>query len=77
MLKVTPGEAYAKVESSKGEFGYYIVSDGGLKPYRVSVRGPSLPAGFLWAQKHLPKMKIDDVAVWMGTLGICPPDFDK
>ncbi|MBK5261970.1 MAG: NADH-quinone oxidoreductase subunit D [Peptostreptococcaceae bacterium] len=76
-LKVPPGEAYEKVESSKGEFGYYIVSDGGLKPYRVSVRGPSLPAGFLWAQKHLPTMKIDDVAVWMGSLGICPPDFDK
>jgi NADH-quinone oxidoreductase subunit D len=76
-LKVPPGEAYEKVESSKGEFGYYIVSDGGLNPYRVSVRGPSLPAGFLWAQKHLPTMKIDDVAVWMGTLGICPPDFDK
>ena len=77
MLKVQPGEAYAKVESSKGEFGYYIVSKGEKKPYRVSVRGPSLPAGFLWATKHLPKMKIDDVAVWMGTFGICAPDFDK
>lgn len=76
-LKVPAGEAYEKVESSKGEFGYYIVSDGGKKPYRVSVRGPSLPAGFLWAQKHLPTMKIDDVAAWMGSLSICPPDFDK
>ncbi|MCX7951329.1 MAG: NADH-quinone oxidoreductase subunit D [Clostridiales bacterium] len=77
MLKVPKGEAYAKVESSKGEFGYYVVSDGGLKPYRVGVRGPSLPAGLLYAQKHLPKMKIDDVAAWMASLAICPPDIDK
>lgn len=76
-LKVPEGEAYAKVESSKGEYGYYVVSNGGLNPYRVSVRGPSLPAAFLWAQKHLPTMKIDDVAAWMGALSICPPDFDK
>lgn len=76
-LKVNPGEAYCKVESSKGEYGYYIISDGGYNPYRVSVRGPSLPAGFLWAQKHLPTMKIDDVAAWMAAFSICPPDFDK
>ncbi len=76
-LKVPKGEAYAKVESSKGEFGYYVVSDGGMKPYRVAVRGPSLPAGLLLAQKHLPKMKIDDVAAWMASLAICPPDIDK
>jgi len=76
-LTVPPGEAYAKVESSKGEYGYYIVSDGGMKPYRVGVRGPSLPAGLLLAQKHLPKMKIDDVAAWMASLAICPPDIDK
>jgi len=76
-LTVQPGEAYAKVESSKGEYGYYVVSDGGMKPYRVGVRGPSLPAGLLLAQKHLPKMKIDDVAAWMASLAICPPDIDK
>ncbi len=35
------GEAYARVESSKGEFGTYIVGDGGVKPYRVRVRSPT------------------------------------
>ena len=74
---IPPGEAYSKVESSKGEFGYYVVSNGGLNPYRVSVRGPSLPAGLFVCHKHLPGMRIDDVALWMGTLAICPPDFDK
>jgi len=76
-LIVPAGDAYARVESSKGEFGYYLVSDGGLKPYRVSVRGPSLPAGLSLCHKHLPGMLIDDVAIWMASLAICPPDFDK
>lgn len=74
---VPEGDAYARVESSKGEFGYHVVSDGGLKPYRVSVRGPSLPAGLSVCHKHLPGMKIDDVALWMASLSVCPPDFDR
>lgn len=35
------GEAYSRVESSKGEFGTYIVGDGGVKPYRVRIRSPT------------------------------------
>ncbi len=76
-LKVPAGDAYSKVESSKGEFGYYVVSDGGEKPYRVSVRGPSMPAGLTLCHKHLPGMKIDDVAAWMMSFAICPPDIDR
>jgi NADH-quinone oxidoreductase subunit D len=74
---VPPGDAYARVESSKGEYAYYVVSDGGLKPYRVSVRGPSLPAGLSLCRRQLPGMLIDDVAIWMASLGVCPPDFDR
>ncbi|MBN2724374.1 MAG: NADH-quinone oxidoreductase subunit D [Deltaproteobacteria bacterium] len=76
-LRVPKGDAYSKVEASKGEFGYYVVSDGGLKPYRVSVRGPSMPAGMYLCHKHLRGMKIDDVAVWMASFAICPPDIDR
>ena len=39
--KVPVGEAYACVESPRGELGVYIVSDGSSTPYRMHVRGPS------------------------------------
>jgi NADH-quinone oxidoreductase subunit D len=38
---VPTGEAYAAVESPRGELGVYAVSDGGTSPYRVHVREPS------------------------------------
>ena len=40
-FKVPPGEAYAPVESPRGELGVYLVSDGTSVPYRVHVRAPS------------------------------------
>lgn len=40
-FKVPEGEAYAAVESPRGELGCYIVSDGTAKPYRMHIRGPS------------------------------------
>ncbi len=40
-FKVPPGETYQAVESSRGELGMYLVSDGGPKPWRLHVRGPS------------------------------------
>lgn len=38
---VPVGEVYSAVESPKGEFGVYLVSDGANKPYRLKVRAPS------------------------------------
>jgi NADH-quinone oxidoreductase subunit D len=40
---VPEGEAYATVESPKGELGIYLISDGANKPYRLKVRGPCFP----------------------------------
>ncbi|MFQ5522939.1 MAG: NADH dehydrogenase (quinone) subunit D [Acidimicrobiia bacterium] len=40
-FKVPPGETYVAVESPRGELGCYLVSDGGARPYRMHVRGPS------------------------------------
>lgn len=41
VIKPPKGEVYHRIESPRGELGFYIVSDGGLKPYRLHVRRPS------------------------------------
>ncbi|MFQ5657079.1 MAG: NADH dehydrogenase (quinone) subunit D [Candidatus Methylomirabilales bacterium] len=40
-FNVPPGEAYVPVEGPKGEVGFYVVSDGTNKPWRVKLRPPS------------------------------------
>jgi NADH-quinone oxidoreductase subunit D len=42
-IQPPPGEAYFAVEGANGELGFYVVSDGGDRPYRVRCRPPCLP----------------------------------
>src|SRR5258705_1137864 len=42
--RVPEGEVYVTMESPRGEFGCYVVSDGGPKPWRVKFRAPSFVA---------------------------------
>jgi NADH-quinone oxidoreductase subunit D len=42
--RVPEGEVYLPIESSRGELGCYLVSDGGPKPWRVKFRAPSFAA---------------------------------
>lgn len=74
---VKEGQIYSAVESSRGEFGYYMVSDGGTSPYRVAVRGASYPQGLLGIEKYMPGTRIDDAPLWFDTMGICSPEIDR
>ena len=42
-FRVPPGEAYAAIESPRGEMGCFVVADGSAKPARVHMRDPSSP----------------------------------
>jgi NADH-quinone oxidoreductase subunit D len=74
---VPKGDAYARVESSRGEYGFYFVSDGGPKPYRVSVRGVSMAHMYPLAEKLLIGQKLSDASQILNSLGICPPEIDR
>lgn len=41
IIKVPEGEAYVPTENPLGEMGYYVVSQGGLEPFRVKIRSAS------------------------------------
>ncbi len=75
--KVREGEVFERVESSKGEFGYYVVSDGGTRPYRVFVRGPSYTHGIKVVSEKSAGLRIADAPAFFSSLDVCPPDIER
>ncbi|MBV9736878.1 MAG: NADH-quinone oxidoreductase subunit D, partial [Candidatus Eremiobacteraeota bacterium] len=66
-IRVPPGDVYQAIESPRGELGYYVVSDGNNKPFRVRTRPPSLYN--LQALKGIaPGNLIADLVVMIGSL---------
>jgi NADH-quinone oxidoreductase subunit D len=73
---VPAGEAYASIESPKGELGFYIVSDGSEKPYRCRVRPPSFHN--LTALPFLCEgAMVADVVANIGSLDIVLGEIDR
>jgi len=70
------GELYQCVESARGELGYYLVSDGSNKPYRVRVRSPSFPHVEV-LQKVLPGHILSDVVVAIASVDPILGDVDR
>jgi NADH-quinone oxidoreductase subunit D len=52
-IKVPAGEAYSYTEAANGELGFYVVSDGGGRPYKLGLRAPGWP--MLAALPHMTK----------------------
>ncbi|MBV8147581.1 MAG: NADH-quinone oxidoreductase subunit D [Candidatus Eremiobacteraeota bacterium] len=66
-FRVPPGDVYQAIESPRGELGYYIVSNGENRPYRVRTRPPSMYN--LQALKGIaPRNLIADLVVMIGSL---------
>jgi NADH-quinone oxidoreductase subunit D len=73
---VPPGEVYAAVEAPKGEFGVYLVSDGGNKPYKCKIRAPGF--AHLQAMDFLCKgHMLADVSAILGSLDIVFGEVDR
>jgi NADH-quinone oxidoreductase subunit D len=75
-FKVPPGEVYQAIESPRGELGYYVVSDGSAKPYRVHIHGPSF--GNLQATARMIEGRlIADVIASLGSMDFVLGDVDR
>jgi NADH-quinone oxidoreductase subunit D len=74
---IPPGEAFVKTESARGEFGYYVVSDGSDKPRRIHVRGPAYVHGVSLLENILVGANIADTSFIMNSLGVCPPEIER
>jgi NADH-quinone oxidoreductase subunit D len=76
VLKLPKGEFYSRVETARGEFGVFIVSEGGTTPYRIKFRSPGFSN--LSALDHMARgSKIGDLVAMMGTLDLVIPDIDR
>jgi NADH-quinone oxidoreductase subunit D len=70
------GEVYASVEAAKGELGFYIVSDGSNRPFRLRIRPPSfLNLGAL--PKMIEGSLIADVISTIGSIDIVLGEIDR
>ena len=74
---IESNQTYQKIESARGEYGYFVVSDGTDKPRRVHVRGPGFVHAFTLLENLLIGNKLADVPVIMTSLGICPPEIER
>ena len=70
------GDVYAFVESPRGELGFYLVSDGTNKPYRMKVRPPSF-CNLQSLRKLVQGVLVADVIAIMGSLDFILGDCDR
>ncbi|MBL7004397.1 MAG: NADH-quinone oxidoreductase subunit D [Gammaproteobacteria bacterium] len=75
--KIPRGQTYVRGECSRGEYGYYLVTDGSGYPRRVNVRGPSYTHGIALLEKMIVNLNIADVAGLMVSLHIYPPEIER
>jgi NADH-quinone oxidoreductase subunit C/D len=73
---IPPGEAMAVIEGTKGSYGYYLISDGGVGSYRTRIRTPSFPH-----MQMLPTLcrglMIPDLLAILGSLDYVLADIDR
>jgi len=75
-LKPAAGEVYQAVETARGEFGCYIVSQGDIKPYRIKLRVPSFANLSILPEASVDNLVADVVAI-LGSMDVVVPEIDR
>ena len=76
VIKLPKGEFYQRVETARGDFGVYIISDGNKSPYRLKFRSPGFSNLFV-LDKVARGCKIADLVAIMSTFDYVMPDIDR
>jgi NADH-quinone oxidoreductase subunit D len=75
-VKIPPGEVYVPVEGANGELGFYLVSDGSGRPYRVRVRPPCF-FGMAALGQMLKGYLISDIITTFGMINMIGGECDR
>ena len=75
-IQVPPGEVYGYSEAGNGELGFYIVSDGSMRPWRIHARGPCFPL-FSAYPKMIEDHLIADAVATLGSYNIVAGELDR
>jgi len=75
--KIPLGETYIRGECSRGEYGFYVVTDGSGYVRRVNVRGPSYTHAMALLERLIVNTNISDVAALMVSLHTYPPEIER
>jgi len=75
--KIPAGETYVKAECTRGEYGYYLVTDGSEYLRRIHVRGPSYTHAVALMEKLAVGTNIADISGLMVSLHTYPPEIER
>lgn len=76
IVKPPKGEAYATVESPRGELGMYVISDGSEYPYRLRIRPPTF-VNLMALREFVRGWKVADLVAFIGILDIVLGEIDR
>jgi len=76
VIRPPKGDAYVPAEATKGELGFYLVSDGDVSPYRCHVRAPSF-INLTLLRDMLVGMKVADMFVTFGSIDAVMGEVDR
>jgi NADH:ubiquinone oxidoreductase subunit D len=76
VLKLPEGEVYARAENPRGEFGVYLISTGGDRPYRLKIRAPSF-CNLMALPRLMEGHYLADAIMVLGSLDVVMGEVDR